>query len=136
MAGRSGTATSPGRACVPGQIGADRHGLLGLDPQTEAYDDSVDLVISDEARAFVKAHGGTAFVTAHRHRCCTGALTLLDVTTEIPAADADFESVDAGGVRVRFSGGPSGRPHKLVIELRGRLRRHPVAYWDGCAFKP
>ena len=66
----------------------------------------------------------------------TGALTLLDVTTEIPAADADFESVDAGGVRVRFSGGPSGRPHKLVIELRRRLRRHPVAYWDGCAFKP
>jgi hypothetical protein len=89
----------------------------------------MDLVISDEARGFVKDHGGTAFVTAHRHGCCTGALTLLDVTTEIPVDKAEFESVDGDGVRVRFSGGPSGRPHKLVIELRGRSRRHPVAYW-------
>lgn len=112
---------------------------FGPDPYaglTRAYDDPVDLVISDEARAFVRTHGGTAFVTAHRHRCCTGALTLLDITTETPTNHAEFESVDGDGFRIRFSGGPSGRPDKLVIELRGRLRRHPVAYWDGCAFKP
>ena len=46
-----------------------------------------------------------------------------------------FEAFDTPAVGVRFSGGDSGLPHHLVIELRGLLRRHPVAYWDGCAFK-
>lgn len=84
----------------------------------------------------MKPAASSKITEAPRSSPRTGALTLLDVTTEIPVDEAEFESVDGDGVRVRFSGGPSGRPHKLVIELRRRSRRHPVAYWDGCAFKP
>jgi hypothetical protein len=96
----------------------------------------VDTAISDAARDYVKAHGGRLFVRAHAHRCCHGAVTLLDSTTETPSDADDFVDVGADGIEVRFHGQRAGEPHELVIELRGVWRRHPVAYWDGCAFKP
>jgi hypothetical protein len=96
----------------------------------------VEVVISETAKAYIRRHGGTAFVRSHRHRCCTGGLTLLDITTAIPGDAADFQSFDTDDIGVRFHGGPAGLPHQLTIELRGLLRPHPVAYWDGCAFKP
>jgi hypothetical protein len=73
------------------------------------------------------------FGRAHPHRCCTGSLTLLDTTTTPPA---DFESFDTDGVAVRFHRGASEFPGQLATKLRGMLTRHPVAFWDGCAFKP
>ena len=85
---------------------------------------------------FIRDHGGTVFVRAHPHRCCTGSLTLLDTTTTPPPDSADFESFDTGEVGVRFHRGASGLPGQLIIELRGIRKRHPVAFWDGCAFKP
>ena len=94
------------------------------------------MVISKLAQEFIRDHGGTLFVRAHPHRCCTGSLTLLDTTTTPPADSADFESFDTDGVAVRFHRGASGLPGQLAIELRGMLTRHPVAFWDGCAFKP
>jgi hypothetical protein len=96
----------------------------------------VEIVITKTAEAYIQNHGGTVFVRSHPHRCCTGSLTLLDTTTTPPADSADFESFDTGEVGVRFHGGSSGLPGQLTIELRGLLRRHPVALWDGCAFKP
>jgi len=53
-----------------------------------------------------------------------------------PPADAS-EILSAGGgeIEVRFRGDEVLRPRHVVIERRGRLRRRPVAYWDGCAFK-
>jgi hypothetical protein len=96
----------------------------------------MEVVVSPAARQYVKDHGGTVFVRAHPHHCCTGSLTLLDTTTKAPPDAADFKSVAADSLDVRFRGGGAGDPHQLVIELRGVLRRHPVAYWDGCAFKP
>jgi hypothetical protein len=95
----------------------------------------VDVVISEAAEEYILEHGGTIFVRSHAHRCCTGELTLLDCSTTRPGDAADFRTFDTAAVGVRFSGGESGLPHQLVIELRGLLRRHPVAYWDGCAFK-
>jgi hypothetical protein len=95
-----------------------------------------EVVITEKARDYIRAHGGTAFVRSHPHRCCTGALTLLDVTMT-PAGDAsDYELFDAGGVGVRFCGGTDGRPEQLTIDMRGVLTRRPVAFWDGCAYKP
>jgi hypothetical protein len=96
----------------------------------------VEVLVSDAAKEYVKAHGGTAFVRAHSHRCCTGPLTLLDVTTAPPRDDSEFESATDNGVEVRLLGGTGTRPNQVVIELRGVLRRRPVAYWDGWAFRP
>jgi hypothetical protein len=96
----------------------------------------VEVLISEGARDYIERHGGTVFVRSHAHRCCTGALTLLDVRTTPPSDAADYEPFDAEGVGVRFWGGAAGRPNRLTIELRGVLARRPVAFWDGCAFKP
>jgi len=79
----------------------------------------VEVLLSDAAKDYVRDHGGTAFVRAHPHRCCTGTLTLLDITTAAPKDAADFQSVGTGEVEVRFCGPSIGRPHQLVIELRG-----------------
>jgi hypothetical protein len=96
----------------------------------------VEVLISEGARDYIERHGGTVFVRSHAHRCCTGSLTLLDVRTTPPSDAAEFEPFDAEGVAVRFWGGADGRPNRLTIELRGVLARRPVAFWDGCAFKP
>jgi hypothetical protein len=96
----------------------------------------MDVDISEAAEEYILDHGGTIFVRAHAHRCCSGELTLLDCSTTLPVDAADFPAFDTVAVGVRFSGCDSGMPHHLVIELRGLLRRHPVAYWDGCVFKP
>jgi hypothetical protein len=97
---------------------------------------SVEVLVSETAKEYIRAHGGAVFVRAHAHHCCSGSLTLLDTKTDPPRDLAHFESVDAGDVDAWFHGGTSGRPDQLVIELRGVFKRHPVAYWDGCALKP
>jgi len=95
----------------------------------------VEVLVSEVAKKYIRAHGGTVFVRAHPHHCCNGSLTLLDIKTDPPRDLANFESVDADEVEVWFCGGSGGRPDQLVLELRGVLKRHPVAYWDGCALK-
>jgi hypothetical protein len=96
----------------------------------------VEVLISEGAREYIHRHGGTVFVRSHPHRCCTGSLTLLDVRTKPPSDASDFESCDTAEVGVRFYAGSGGRPDQLTIELGGVLTRRPVAFWDGCAFKP
>jgi hypothetical protein len=96
----------------------------------------MEVLISEGARDYIARHGGTVFVRSHPHRCCTGSLTLLDLRTTPPGDAADFEPFDTGGIGVRFSGGGGGEPNQLTIEMRGLLGRRPVAFWDGCAFKP
>lgn len=95
----------------------------------------VDVVLSDEARTYVAEHGGVVHVRPHAHRCCTGQLTLLDTSTEAPDGDGTAVAFAAGDLSVRYHGKPEAGPGLLSIELRGRLRRHLVAFWDGCAYK-
>jgi hypothetical protein len=97
----------------------------------------VDVIVSDGARDYVKTHGGVVYVSTHAHRCCHGAITLLDTTTAAPGGGEEvFRSVGDGEIDVRFRGDPGREPHQLVIELRGRRRDKLVSYWDGCAFRP
>jgi hypothetical protein len=95
----------------------------------------MEVVVSPEAREFVSTHGGAVYVRSHRHRCCSGPLTLLDVTTEAPADAGGFAPVEAGDLTVRYDGDPADGPHQLTIELHGIVRRRLMAYWDGCAFR-
>jgi hypothetical protein len=97
---------------------------------------AMEVVVSEQAKVFAGARGGVVYVRSHEHRCCSGPITLLDTTTEAPADVADFVGAPAGGLSVRYRGDPEAGPHVLTIELRGRLRRRLVSYWDGCAYKP
>jgi hypothetical protein len=96
----------------------------------------VNVVVSTEAKEYVRNRGGVLFVRSSHHRCCGGALTLLESTTEAPSDASDFLFVGSDEIEVKYHGGAVDRPHEMVIELRGVVRRRPVAYWDGCAFKP
>jgi hypothetical protein len=95
----------------------------------------VNVVVSAEAQEFVKTRGGVLFVRPTNHRCCGGTLTLLDSTITRPSDSANYVSISSEGVDVRFQGESTCRPDELKIELRGRWRRRPIAYWDGCVFK-
>ena len=97
---------------------------------------SVDVVVSAEAKDYVSARGGTAYVRAHRHRCCSGPLTVLDISTDAPSDAPAFTPLGAGELSVRYDGDPDTGPRVLTIELRGVVRRRLRAYWDGCAFRP
>ena len=97
----------------------------------------MDVLVSDEAKEFVNGHGGVVFVRSHQHSCSrAGPLTLLDTTTEPPSDADDFVPVEADDIMVRYHGDPVDQPHVLTIEVHGIVRRHLMAYWDGCAYRP
>jgi hypothetical protein len=95
----------------------------------------VEIVASDEAQAHIAAEGGFLYVRSQSHRCCTGPITLLDATTEAPPDLTNYRATRSGPLTVFVSIAGNG-PSELSIELRGRRKRRPVAYWDGCAFRP
>ena len=89
---------------------------------------------TDEARAAIKAAGGTLYVWTSEHACCSGPLTLLETATSAPTKKPRrFERVSAGGFDVLYDRGLRRRPDELVIELRGR-RGRVVAFWNDQAF--
>ena len=95
----------------------------------------VQIAVSDEARAHIAATGGVLYVRSRSHRCCSGPITMLEASTEAPADLAPYRTCAQGGLRIMFAS-PGAGPDELTIELRGRRKKHPVAYWDGCAFRP
>jgi hypothetical protein len=96
----------------------------------------VEVLVTEAAKQYVRRRGGTVYVRAHPHRCCTGTLTVLDLTTEPPSDASEFTLLPVEDVAVLYLAGPCGAPHQLSIKLGGVLSRHPVAFWDGCAYKP
>ena len=85
---------------------------------------------------FVAARGGTLFLRVRHNRCCSGGLTFLDASTSAhrdveplrdPSADESRQSVSFTSARCC--------PTKVSVEMRGKLRPHLVAYWDGCAYR-
>jgi len=91
------------------------------------------VIASEEAAAFVQAHGGRLFVWTRSRRCCSGPITFLAAGFE-PEAGRSFREAEADGFELRFSPGRLKPPSELRLELRGRRRRHLEAYWDGCLF--
>jgi hypothetical protein len=93
----------------------------------------VRLDASEAVRRFVSDHGGTLYVRATSSRCCTGALTMLDATTDRPADLTDYRRLEDGDlvVFVHFPG--ARRPDELVLTLEGRRRPRPRAFWNGAA---
>jgi hypothetical protein len=94
----------------------------------------VEVVISDEAREFVRARGGAVFIRASARKCCGGALVTLDASTTAPRDVRGFSSYPAEDIDVYYSGSPRGLPQQLLIEMRGVVRRHLAAFKDGCVY--
>jgi hypothetical protein len=62
-------------------------------------------------------------------------LTFLDASTNASANAESYESVLEGTPTVLLHNRGSVLPSSVSVEMRGRVKPHLVAYWDGCAFK-
>jgi hypothetical protein len=86
---------------------------------------------SPEAVQIVQLQGGKLYVRARRARCCGGPLVFLE-TSAVPGG-REFRRLPAEGFELYLERS-LGVPDQLVVEARGRRRRHVHAYWDGCAY--
>lgn len=81
------------------------------------------------------ARGGTLFLKVRHDRCCLGGgLTFMDASTTARSV-GDYEKVNDAAFDVRLLHSSSVLPSKVSVEIRGKLRPHLVAYWDGCAYR-
>jgi hypothetical protein len=86
---------------------------------------------SPEAVSLVRERGGKIYVRTHSHRCCGGALTLLDTSPE-PGA-LTYTRFEADGIEVYLDARLTP-PAELELAAAGFRRRDLRAYWNGCAY--
>ena len=91
--------------------------------------------MSDQARQFVAARGGTLFLCVRHNRCCSGGLTFLDAWTNEHRSVERYEIQPHEDLDIRLVHLGSVLPTKVSVEMRGMLRPRLVAYWDGCAYR-
>jgi hypothetical protein len=83
----------------------------------------------------VAARGGTLFLRVRHNRCCSGGLTFLDASTNEHRRGDGYEVQPHEALDIRLFHLGSVLPSKVSVEMRGRLHKHLVAYWDGCAYR-
>jgi hypothetical protein len=111
------------------------HGSRCGYPGGSPYDGHTDIEVSEQAREFVAQRGGTLFLRVRHNRCCSGGLTFLDASTSAHRDGDHYEIISRTSPEVRLFRAGSVLPEKVSVEMRGKLRPHLVAYWDGCAFR-
>ena len=84
-----------------------------------------------EAVRLVHEQGGQLYVWAKRSRCRHGSLTFLETSNE--PAERPYRRVSADEIEL-YLDQSLGNTEELVIEAKGRRRKHVHAYWDGCAY--
>jgi len=94
---------------------------------------STEIELTDQARDYVRERGDTLFLRVRHNRCCSGGLTFLDASTRANGDVDRYESLSATNPEIRLLDLGSVLPTKVSVEVRGKLRPHLVAYWDGCA---
>jgi hypothetical protein len=92
----------------------------------------VHVTSSPEAVRLVQEQGGRLYVWARRARCCHGSTTFLETSNE--PGEQSFRRVKAGDEIEVYLDARLGEPEELVVEAKGRRRKHVHAYWDGCAY--
>jgi hypothetical protein len=75
------------------------------------------------------------YLRVRHNRCCSGGLTFLDASTSARGNAGRYESLGDATPQVRLFHLGSILPAKVTVEMRGKLRPHLVAYWDGCAYR-
>jgi len=83
----------------------------------------------------VATRGGTLFLRVRHNRCCSGGLTFLDASTSADRDVNQYERLNVEDPEVRLFHLGSVLPEKVSVEVRGKVRPHLVAYWDGCAYR-
>jgi hypothetical protein len=83
----------------------------------------------------VAARGGTLYLRVRHNRCCSGGLTFLDASTSAHGDVEHYETLSGSTPEVRLFHLGSVLPTKVSVEMRGKVRPHLVAYWDGCAYR-
>jgi hypothetical protein len=86
---------------------------------------------SPEAVRLVQEQGGRLYVRAKRARCCHGSITFLETSND--PGERSFRRVAADEIEI-YLDERLGEPEELVVEAKGRRRKHVHAYWDGCAY--
>ena len=79
--------------------------------------------------------GGTLFLRVRHNRCCSGGLTFLDASTNADRDVDQYEKLSEANPEVLLFHLGSVLPEKVSVEVRGKVRPHLVAYWDGCAYR-
>ena len=93
----------------------------------------MQLVASPDAVDYVRQRGGRLFVRTRSKRCCSGAVSWLETSTE-PAEGREFRRIPTEGFELYLSRGLRRLPEELHVEVRRFPRRHVEAYWNGCAW--
>jgi hypothetical protein len=94
----------------------------------------VRVLASPEAVSFIREQGGTLFVWADVAECCTGPLTFLEASTDSPGADHPFRRLHGEDFDLFVDIGGRTPPEELHLDLKGWLRKHIRASWNGCAY--
>ena len=97
--------------------------------------EGTEIELSDQARDYVARRGGTLFLRVRHNRCCSGGMTFLDASTSAHRDVDHYENLSASNLDVRLYHLGSVLPEKVSVEMRGKVRPHLVAYWDGCAYR-
>ena len=84
---------------------------------------------SPELRRHVVDHGGSLFVHTQRR-----GVPFLRSTTKEPRSLAGYELFVIEDILVCTRFPARTRPKKLHLSLEGRVWKHTVAAWDGCAY--
>jgi hypothetical protein len=113
------------------EIAGRVRGSHGTIPRIEG----TEIDVSDQAREFVAERGGTIYLRVRHNRCCSGGLTFLDASTRADREIDEYVDLNETNPRVRLFHLSSVLPSKVSVELRGKMRPHLVAYWDGCAYR-
>ena len=91
----------------------------------------MEVVASPDAVEFVRERGGKLFVWSRTSRCCRGAISFLEASTERDDRHA-FRPVPADGIELYVD--LPRLPEQLEIDLDGRFHRKVGGYWEGCAW--
>jgi hypothetical protein len=91
----------------------------------------VEVLVSRAAVEFVRERGGKLFVWSKSSRCCGGAMTFLEASTERDDRHT-FRNVPADGIELYVD--LSGLPEELEIDVNGWFHRKVRAYWEGCVW--
>ena len=79
----------------------------------------------------MQEQGGRLYVWAKRARCCHGSIGFLETSND--PGERSFRRVAADEIEI-YLDERLGEPEELVVEAKGRRRKHVHAYWDGCAY--
>jgi hypothetical protein len=75
------------------------------------------------------------YLRVRQDRCCSGAVTYLDADITPHGALGGYISCGRGSPAIQLLDSGVGLPRLITVAVRGRIRPHLVAYWDGCAYR-